>query len=620
MRKATALLTLCFYLVSFPCHALAEYVCGQDLDGDGYADGQGETAVCTQVGGAWFCPVGAVPCSAGSSVPVCPPNGTLDPERDICQVAPSWSCPPNYTNAGGRCERAPVCPSGYSYNTSSNSCRQTVNGTWTYSASVRAPGAVYEQRSSSSPRLTLYAPGANPLELVFSSGNGHLTQCPSMKLSMNVPPGGSFASHSYTFYNSSKMGCPSGYSASGTTCIKSVAASCPSGSLDGSKDVCQTNATPSCPSGFTYSGSPIKICEAAVSCPDGSYDPDLDRCQGEDICPLGSQYACIGEPGHSRCSPNTCFDRSAPGNEIAELPPEDKMYQDDGPVDEEGNCLGQIYIFSGKATRCRPPGVTVGYLNDCCDNDAQALSDTKTGVSMARMASAIKKTYEVAQVAYYSYQISTGAMTATAGAGGSVTVATLATGAATTLEGATASGVLAAQGAVAGGATASGAVTSGLTAYAGALLNPVSIAIAVAVMVAMEILMGGGCDQKDIETALLNDSDYCHYLGRVCEKKWPAVGCVQRAKRYCCFNSKMARIIHEQGRPQLKSFGPDGGWGDKKNPDCRGFTPEEFQQLDFAKIDLSEYFGDITRDMTEKVRDAQIKVQQGVQEHYRQIR
>ena len=26
---------------------------------------------------------------------------------------------------------------------------------------------------------------------------------------------------------------------------------------------------------------------------------------------------------------------------------------------------------------------------------------------------------------------------------------------------------------------------------------------------------------------------------------------------------------------------------------CRGFTPEEFQALDFSKIDLSEYYADI---------------------------
>ena len=30
-------------------------------------------------------------------------------------------------------------------------------------------------------------------------------------------------------------------------------------------------------------------------------------------------------------------------------------------------------------------------------------------------------------------------------------------------------------------------------------------------------------------------------------------------------------------------------WGSAKSPNCRGFTIEEFQMLDFSKIDLSEW-------------------------------
>ncbi len=55
------------------------------------------------------------------------------------------------------------------------------------------------------------------------------------------------------------------------------------------------------------------------------------------------------------------------------------------------------------------------------------------------------------------------------------------------------------------------------------------------------------CDQQDIMTSTFNDSRYCHEVGEYCIKKWPMVGCVQKAKSFCCFNSKLARIIHEQG-------------------------------------------------------------------------
>lgn len=66
----------------------------------------------------------------------------------------------------------------------------------------------------------------------------------------------------------------------------------------------------------------------------------------------------------------------------------------------------------------------------------------------------------------------------------------------------------------------------------------------------------------------------------------------------------MARIIHQQGRSQLNTI---GGFGSPENPDCRGLTPEEFQSIDFSKIDFSEYYGDLVPDtqaqMTDKVND-----------------
>ncbi len=34
---------------------------------------------------------------------------------------------------------------------------------------------------------------------------------------------------------------------------------------------------------------------------------------------------------------------------------------------------------------------------------------------------------------------------------------------------------------------------------------------------------------------------------------------------------------------------------------CRGFTPEEFQALDFGKIDLSEYYADIQRNIQQNI-------------------
>ena len=111
------------------------------------------------------------------------------------------------------------------------------------------------------------------------------------------------------------------------------------------------------------------------------------------------------------------------------------------------------------------------------------------------------------------------------------------------------------------------------------------------------------CDVQDQETSLLADSDYCIYLGTYCAETWPLVGCVQRNRSYCCFNSKLARMIQEQGRAQIPSM---GGFGGAQSPHCRGFTMEEFQALDFTKIDLGGYGADIrTKGQATIQREAQ---------------
>lgn len=97
------------------------------------------------------------------------------------------------------------------------------------------------------------------------------------------------------------------------------------------------------------------------------------------------------------------------------------------------------------------------------------------------------------------------------------------------------------------------------------------------------------CDIKDQQTAQLADSNYCIALGDFCAEKWLGT-CVQRSKSYCCFNSMLAKLIQEQGRAQLPA---KGGFGSAKHPRCDGFTLQEFQSLDFSKIDLGAYYGEI---------------------------
>ncbi|NDU78416.1 conjugal transfer protein TraN, partial [Actinomadura sp. DSM 109109] len=136
------------------------------------------------------------------------------------------------------------------------------------------------------------------------------------------------------------------------------------------------------------------------------------------------------------------------------------------------------------------------------------------------------------------------------------------------------------------GATASQAASSGAHAMI-AGIDPTSIAISLAVNFMIEVLLQG-CDQEDMEVGMLRGSGMCHEVGSYCTASVLGI-CLQKARGHCCFNTKLGRIIQEQGRPQIKSFNAKG-WGTPKNPYCRGFTAEEFQALDFSKMDLSEYY------------------------------
>ncbi len=90
-------------------------------------------------------------------------------------------------------------------------------------------------------------------------------------------------------------------------------------------------------------------------------------------------------------------------------------------------------------------------------------------------------------------------------------------------------------------------------------------------------------DEKDLQQK--RAAELCHYVGGWKKKKWKVFN--KKYESYCCFKSKMARIIQEQGRAQLGI-----SWGSNKNPDCRALTLDELERIDFTKINFSELFRD----------------------------
>lgn len=115
--------------------------------------------------------------------------------------------------------------------------------------------------------------------------------------------------------------------------------------------------------------------------------------------------------------------------------------------------------------------------------------------------------------------------------------------------------------------------------------DPWSFAFQIGTMILQELL---SCDQSEQILAMKRGQNLCHEIGSYCSKKLPLAGCVERSKSYCCYNSRLARIINVQGKLQIGK-----GWGSAKNPNCSGFTPDEFAAIDFSRIDLSEFIAEI---------------------------
>ena len=110
-------------------------------------------------------------------------------------------------------------------------------------------------------------------------------------------------------------------------------------------------------------------------------------------------------------------------------------------------------------------------------------------------------------------------------------------------------------------------------------------------------LFSGACPESTKELrARRDDAGACHYVG-IHKKKVLGIT-LKKRKVYCCFNSKMARVVHEQTRGQLIQKGlwattENGGWGRPKNPRCGGMTAEQLQEIDFDAVDFSEIYTDL---------------------------
>ena len=118
--------------------------------------------------------------------------------------------------------------------------------------------------------------------------------------------------------------------------------------------------------------------------------------------------------------------------------------------------------------------------------------------------------------------------------------------------------------------------------------NPYAFAAVVVLQVIEDLT---SCNQDEQMLEMKVGQNLCTYVGTYCSQSLNLlVGsiCMENTQSYCCYNSLLAKIIEEQGRAQIGK-----GYGSAQAPDCSGLTTAQFQQIDFSKIDLSQFTSQI---------------------------
>ena len=105
------------------------------------------------------------------------------------------------------------------------------------------------------------------------------------------------------------------------------------------------------------------------------------------------------------------------------------------------------------------------------------------------------------------------------------------------------------------------------------------------------------CSEKELSLGEMREKGLCHYIGKYEEKfidLWKSCD----VHVYCCFPSKLARVFQEESRTQLNI-----GWGEPKDPICRGLYPDEIAKVDFTMIDLSEIYDKHSQELENRLQE-----------------
>lgn len=119
--------------------------------------------------------------------------------------------------------------------------------------------------------------------------------------------------------------------------------------------------------------------------------------------------------------------------------------------------------------------------------------------------------------------------------------------------------------------------------------DPWTLVIAIVIYIVISL---ASCNEGEARLAMQEGAKLCHSIGTYCSQCFRVLGrcvsCTEHTTGKCCFNSLLARLVNEQGRLQVSK-----GWGTPSKPDCSGFTIAQLQSLDFAAMNLTEFYASL---------------------------
>ncbi len=99
-------------------------------------------------------------------------------------------------------------------------------------------------------------------------------------------------------------------------------------------------------------------------------------------------------------------------------------------------------------------------------------------------------------------------------------------------------------------------------------------------MVALEVASDYlSCTPEEQTLQLKRGADTCRYVGSQCTEYFMGQ-CLIKTESYCCYNSKLARLVQEAAHEQLGL-----GWSVDDSQVCQGLTAYEMSRVDLRKID-----------------------------------